>query len=82
MENAISASYEKHFPERLVKVDKYKHKLSPLITTGIMKSIEFRDKLYKDLKNYNAENLNYELKYINLKIDNFIFVSLLSIKVT
>ena len=46
---ALSA-YEKHFPNKRVKVNKHKHKLSPWITTGLIKSIEFRDKLYKRLK--------------------------------
>ena len=40
-------AYKKHFPNKPVKVNKHKHKLSPWITTGLIKSIEFRDKLYK-----------------------------------
>ena len=46
---ALSA-YEKHFPNKRVKVNKHKRKLSPWITTGLIKSVEFRDKLYKRLK--------------------------------
>ena len=42
-------AYEKHFQKnKRVRVNK--HKLSPWITTGLIKSIEFRDKLYKRLK--------------------------------
>ena len=39
-ENAISASLNKQFPES-VKLNKYKHKLSPWNTTGVIKSIDF-----------------------------------------
>ena len=34
-------TYEKHFPEKHVKVNKYKHKLSPWITTEFIKFVEF-----------------------------------------
>ena len=40
----------KHFPVKKVKVIKHRHKLSKWITTGIIKSIEHRDKMYKRLK--------------------------------
>ena len=43
-------AYEKYFPNKRVKVNKHKLKLSPWITTGLIKSTEFRDKLYKRLK--------------------------------
>ena len=39
-------AYEKHFPNKRVKLNKYKHKLSPWITAWLINSIEFRDKLY------------------------------------
>ena len=42
-EEILATSYNKHFPEKWVKVNKYKHKLSGWITSGIIKSIEFRD---------------------------------------
>ena len=46
-ENLMQKSYQRHFPEKRVKFNKYQHKLSNWITTGILKSIEFRDNLYK-----------------------------------
>ena len=56
-------AYEKHFPNKRVKVNKHKHKLSPWITTGLIKSIEFRDKLYKHNKmEYNLKTYNGYLK--------------------
>ena len=37
-------------PTKLVKFNKYKHKKSMWITQGILRSIQYRDKLYKQLK--------------------------------
>ena len=45
-ERIITTAYEKHFPEKRVKFNKHKHKLYDWITSGILKSIEFRDNLY------------------------------------
>ena len=66
----FTKTYDKHFPEKCVKFDKYKHKRSNWITSGILKSIEFRDKLYKSLKMCSSENGEYELLKYNLKIYN------------
>ena len=49
-ENSMQNTHERHFPQKRVKFNKYQHKLSNWITTGILKSIEFRDNLYKWLK--------------------------------
>ena len=48
-EEIITKSYDRHFTDKCVKFNKYKHKRSNWITSGILKSIEFRDKLYKRL---------------------------------
>ena len=69
-EEALCASFNKHFPEKRIKVNKYKHKLSPWITSGIIKSIEFRDNLYKKLKACTTDSPEYELNQCNLKIYN------------
>ena len=55
-ERITVTAYEEHFPNKRVKVSKYKHKLSPWITEGLIKSIEFRDKLYKRLKACPQDN--------------------------
>ena len=44
-ERVLSASFNNHFPDKWIKVNKYKHKFSPWITAGAIKSIEFRDNL-------------------------------------
>ena len=69
-EKIITKTYDKHFPEKRVKFNKYKHKRSNWITSGILKSIEFRDKLYKRLKICSPDNSEYDLLKHNLKIYN------------
>ena len=60
-EKIITKSYDDHFPEKCKKFNKYKHKLSKWITSGILKSIEYRDKLYKHLKMCSSENGEHDL---------------------
>ena len=43
----ITKIHNKYFPKTCVKFHKYKHKLTNWITSGILKSTEFRHKLYK-----------------------------------
>ena len=50
-----------------VTFNKYKHKKSKWITYGILKSIRFRDKLYKKLKLTNPVLREYEILYTNLQ---------------
>ena len=65
-ENLIQKSYQRHFPEK--RVLKYQHKLSNWITTGILKSIEFRDNLYKRLKLCAVDSFEYDAYKHNLKV--------------
>ena len=50
LENCISKIKQKHMPCISVYFKKHKHKLSNWISYGILHSIKFRDKLYKQLK--------------------------------
>ena len=56
----------------LVKLNKYKHKRSSWITQGLLKSIRYRDQLYKKLKLTNPNSPNYDTIKINLKTYNLI----------
>ena len=62
----ISVLAEKHFPVKYVRFNKKKHKLSPWITEGLLKSVSYRDKLYFKLKRtpcneqYNALKVNLD----------------------
>ena len=49
-ERIISDAKAKHLAPRIVKFNRYKHKISPWATSGILRSIKYRDKLYKKLK--------------------------------
>ena len=57
---------------KLVKFNKYKHKKSSWITQGLLKSIRYRDKLYKKLKLTNPNSPNYDTIKTNLKTYNLI----------
>ena len=59
-------------PNKLVKFNRYKHKKSAWITQGILTSIRYRDKMYKQLKLTNPTSGNYETIKINLKTYNTI----------
>ena len=69
-EKIITKTSDRNFLEECVKFNIYKHKRSNWITSGILKSIEFRDKLYKRLKMCSPENSECELLKYNLKIYN------------
>ena len=66
----ITKTYDKRFPDKRVKFNKYKRKRSNWLTSGIHKSIEFRNKLYKRLKTCSQDNDEYDLLKHNLKIHN------------
>ena len=66
-EDILATSYNKHFPEKRVKVNKYKHKLSGWITSGIIKFIELRDDWYKRFKMSSEESSDHMLLKFNLK---------------
>ena len=58
---------EKHMPMKTVRYDKHKHKITKWVTTGIIKTIKFRDKLNKQLKSIPANSQEYNTMKINLK---------------
>ena len=47
LQDQLTTMKDKHLPYKLVKSNKYKHKNSKWITQGIIKSIKYKDKLYK-----------------------------------
>ena len=62
----------KHMPCKFVKFNKYKHKKSTWIAQGLLKSIRYRDKLYKQLRLTNPNSLRYDKLKFNLKTYNLI----------
>ena len=55
---------------KTVRFDKHKHKMAKWVTTGIIKSIKFRDKLYKQLKRIPVNSQEYNTMKMNLKTYN------------
>ena len=46
----IKKTIDKHMPLKTVKFDKYRHNKETWITSGILRSISYKDKLHKQLK--------------------------------
>ena len=59
MHDDIIRATNKHIPCKLVKFNKYKHKKSTWITQGLLKSIRYRDKLYKQMRVSNRSSPHY-----------------------
>ena len=55
---------------RIMKYNKHKHKKGSWITKGIIRSIKFRDKLYKTLKSTDINSERYNSYKINLQTYN------------
>ncbi len=51
LHNVIQDAKETHMPSKVIKFNKYKHKKSKWISAGLIKSIKYRDNLYKKTKN-------------------------------
>ena len=60
LESEILKANRKFMPTKFVKFRKYKHKINNWMTPGILKSIKYRDKLYKDLKITNPNISQYD----------------------
>ena len=63
----ISQAKDKHLPTKFVKFNKHKHKKSNWISTGIIRSIKYRDKLYMRLKRVPVDSEMYTQLKTNLK---------------
>ena len=72
LHDVMQCAKNKHMPYKTVKLKKYKHKKSAWITLGLLKSIRYRDKLYKTLKTTRPESSKYFAIRINLTTYNTI----------
>ena len=59
IEAELSSHIIEFLPTKRVKLNKYKHKKTPWITTGIMKSMQKRDTLYRKWKSCKPTSPNY-----------------------
>ena len=70
LNQALMEAKDKHFPEQVMRFNKYKHKLNKWITAGILKSLQYRDKLYKNIQLLSPESAQYDMAKLNLKAYN------------
>lgn len=70
IQTTLTKAKDKHMPRKTVKYHKHKHKLSSWITNGIVKSIKYRDMLYKKLKLLAPESSEYMVNKNNLNVYN------------
>ena len=70
LENILKQAIEQFMPCIKVKYNRHKHKKTEWITSGLVKSIKYRDKLYKKLKQTSPNIPIYENLKHNLKIYN------------
>ena len=66
----VSDAINLFLPVRTVKFNRYKHKKSRWITSGILKSIKFRDSLFRKLRSTPVTHESYEIKKLNLQTYN------------
>ena len=67
-ETHISSAINNVMPNKKNKYNKYKHKKTEWITDGILKSIKYKDKLYKSLKILSPGSHNYYTLKSNLHV--------------
>ena len=66
MQHIITSLIKKHFPIKTIRFNKYKHQRNIWITNGIMRSIKFKDKLYKRVKSTPSNNPLHQVLKQNL----------------
>ena len=71
-EKLVVDAKTRHFKAKTVCFNRYKHKISPLVTSGILRSIQFRDKIYRNLQSMSPDTENYNTLKQNLKSYNSI----------
>ena len=67
LENVIISSMDKIMPLKRFKFNKYRHKKQPWITNSLLKSIKYKDKLYRNLKQTKptaSEFLSLKIIYV------------------
>ena len=67
LEDLLTKSLNKYMPNRRVNFHKHKHKKSNWITSGIIKSIKYRDNLYKLVKCTPNDTMKYLNRRQNLE---------------
>ena len=77
LEKILIIGLDKYIPLNKVKLNKYKHKKTNWITYGIIRSIKFRDHLYRRLKQVDQNTPEYFNLKVNLSTYNTILKQLI-----
>jgi exonuclease III len=68
----LQEKMDEFLPCKTIKIKKYRHKKSPWITFGIIKSLKARDKLYKNMIKAPINSIRYTELQLNLHTFNSI----------
>ena len=63
----LTKAHIKHLVPKTVKFRRYTHKIKSWMTNGLLKSIKYRDTLYKRLHSMNPDTDEYSSAKINLQ---------------
>ena len=66
IQNIFKLALEKHMPVIKSKFNKYKHKKTNWITFGILRTIKFRDNMYRHLRQTSLNTIEYHNLKFNL----------------
>ena len=72
LENHVTRLKNKHLPLKTVKFNKHKPRGSKWISQGVIRSIKYRDKLYRELKKTDRSSRDYPELQIQLKTYNYL----------
>ena len=70
LEDILICNLNKYIPIKNSKFNKYKNKRNKWVTNGSIKSIRFRDNLYKYLKTLKPDSIYFQNTKQNLKVYN------------
>jgi hypothetical protein len=70
LQDLLVTAFNDCIPFKKYKVHKHKNKKSEWITLGLIKSIQYRDNLYKKLKQMSVDSVDFERCKHNLKVYN------------
>ena len=71
-EKLLMDAKDRHFKAKTVRFNRYRHKISPWATTGILCSIQFLDRMYRNLQSISPNTDMYNSLKQNLKSYNSI----------
>ena len=72
IDDILHNNHQKYFPQKVIRFNKYRHKINPWIEKETISSIKMRDKLYVQLKKTKNDSADFLTKKQNLSTLNAI----------